>query len=88
MTTKKASLYLLMWKKIPDSFDTKTPWEAVLNKHYSIPLNKADIRKIKVAEMWSMGRMEKVKWVEKMANEEILKNTIQKSSIMSNISNR
>ena len=51
-------------------------------------LNKTDIRKIKAAEMWFLRRMEKVKWTEKITNEEVLNKTIQNSNIMSDISNR
>ena len=51
-------------------------------------LGKADIRKIKVAEMWFLTRMEKVKWTEKITNEEVLNKTIHKSNIMSDILKR
>ena len=51
-------------------------------------LNKTDIRKIKAAEMWFLRRMEKVKWTEKITNEEVLNKTIQNSNIMSDISKR
>ena len=49
-------------------------------------LNKTDIRKIKAAEMWFLKRMEKVRWTEKITNEEVLNKTIQTCSIMSDIS--
>ena len=51
-------------------------------------LNNIDNRNIKAAEMWFLRRMEKVKWTEKIANEEVLNKTIQKSSIMPDISKR
>jgi len=51
-------------------------------------LNKTDIRKIKAAEMWFLWRMEKVKWTEKITNEEVLNKIIKKSNIMSDISKR
>ena len=51
-------------------------------------LNKTDIRKIKAPEMWFLRRMEKVKWTEKITNEEVLNNKIQKSNIMLDISKR
>ena len=38
--------------------------------------------------MWFLRRMEKVKWTEKITNEEVLNTTIQKSNIMSDISKR
>jgi len=51
-------------------------------------LNKTDIREIKAAEMWFLRRMEKVKWTEKITNEEVLNKIIKKSNIMSDISKR
>ena len=51
-------------------------------------LNKTDIRKIKAAEMWFLRRMEKVKWTEKITNEEVLNKTVQNSNIMLDISKR
>ena len=51
-------------------------------------LNKTDIRKIKAAEMWFLRRMEKVKWTEKITNEEVLNQTDEKSNIMSDISKK
>ena len=59
-----------------------------LYKHYTIllygsenwALTKTDIRKIKAAEMWSLRRMEKVKWIEKITNGEVLNKTIQKKT--------
>ena len=50
--------------------------------------NTTCIRKIKAAEMWFRRRMEKVKWTEKITNEEVLNKTIQKSKIMPDISKR
>ena len=38
--------------------------------------------------MWYLRRMEKVKWTEKITNEEVLNKTIQKSNIMLDISKR
>ena len=51
-------------------------------------LNKTDIRKIKAAEMWFLRRMEKLKWTEKITNEEVLNKIIKNSNIMSDISQR
>ena len=39
-------------------------------------LNKTAIRTIKAAEMWFLRRMEKVKWIEKITNEEVLNEAI------------
>ena len=39
-------------------------------------LNKTAIWKIKAAEMWFLRRMEKVKWIEKITNEEVLNKAI------------
>ena len=51
-------------------------------------LNKTDIRKRKAAETWFLRREEKAKWTEKITNEEVLNQTIQKSNIMSDMSNK
>jgi len=51
-------------------------------------LRKEDIRKLEAVEMWMWRRMERVSWMDKITNGEILNNVGEKRQLISVIRNR
>ena len=51
-------------------------------------LRKEDIRRLEAVEMWIWRRMERVSWMDKITNEEILNKVGEKRQLISVIRNR
>ena len=51
-------------------------------------LRKEDIRRLEAVEMWIWRRMERVSWMDKITNEEILNKVGEKRQLISGIRNR
>jgi hypothetical protein len=51
-------------------------------------LRKEDIRRLEAVEMWMWRRMERVSWMDKITNEEILNKVGEKRQLISVIRNR
>ena len=53
-------------------------WSTLLYGSETWTLRKEDIRKLEAVEMWMWRRMERVSWMDKITNEEILNKVREK----------
>ena len=63
-------------------------WSTLLYGSETWTLRKEDIRKLEAVEMWMWRRMERVSWMDKITNEEILNKVGEKRQLISVIRNR
>ena len=63
-------------------------WSTLLYGSETWTLRKEDIRRLEAVEMWMWKRMEKVSWMDKITNEEILNKVGEKRQLISVIRNR
>ena len=60
-------------------------WSVLLYGSETWSLTSEDIRKIEAFEMWTWRRMEKVRWVERKTNEEVVKMVDEKRGLINRI---
>jgi len=63
-------------------------WSTLLYGYETWTLRKEDIRRLDAVEMWMWRRMERVSWMDKITNEEILNKVGEKRQLISVIKNR
>jgi len=59
-------------KKVKKNIVNTLVWSTLLYGSETWTLRKEDIRRLEAVEMWMWRRMEKVSWMDKITNEEIL----------------
>jgi len=62
-------------------------WSALLYRSETWTLRKEDIRRLEAVEMWMWRRMERVSWMDRITNEEILNKVGEKRQLLSAIGN-
>ena len=58
-------------------------WSTLLYGSETWTLRKEDIRRLEAVEMWLWRRMERVSWMDKITNEEILNKVGEKRQLIS-----